>query len=90
MTFTVGTEVRTRLRTGSGHTRLPGYLQNARGVIVNILGSFPFPDDAAANGGAARKSRLYTVAFPSSTIFGGGDEGTICADMFEEYLEVEA
>ena len=87
MTLAVGTEVRTRTQTGNGHTRVPRYLQNARGVIVNVLGSFALPDEVVARGGTTRKSRLYTVAFPSSTIFESNGEGTICADLFEEYLE---
>lgn len=89
MTLSSGTAVRTRDQRHGGHTRLPRYLQNAHGVIVQLLGSFPLPDDVVENPKNARKSRLYTVAFPSSSIFEGDDAGTICADLFEEYLEID-
>ncbi len=88
MTLSIGMEVRTRAQARSGHTRLPRYLQNARGVIVSVVGSYALPDEVVAHGGAAQKSALYTVAFPSASIFEGDDAGTICADLFEEYLEV--
>ena len=88
MTLAVGTEVRTRPQRPSGHTRLPRYLQDARGVIVHVIGTFAFPDEVVAAGGTARKSNLYTVAFSSSDIFDGNAAGTICADLFEDYLEV--
>jgi nitrile hydratase len=88
--FTVGTSVRTRTPGRKGHTRIPHYLQDTRGVVVTVLGVFPFPDEVVADSRTARRSRLYTVAFPSSAIFEGDDGGTICADLFEEYLEVDA
>jgi nitrile hydratase subunit beta len=89
MTLAAGTTVRTRTQRSNGHTRLPHYLQRKRGVIVQFLGSFPLPDDVVANPKAPKQSRLYTVAFPSSSIFEGDGAGTICADLFEDYLEVE-
>jgi nitrile hydratase subunit beta len=88
--LTVGATVHTRDQRRNGHTRLPRYLQDARGVVVAVLGSFPLPDEVVVDSRTARKSRLYTVAFPSSTIFAGDAAGTICADLFEDYLEVEA
>ncbi len=90
MTLAAGTRVRTREQRNSGHTRLPQYLQNARGVVVMLLGAFPLPDDVAAHSSHPRKSALYTVAFPASAIFPESEAQTICADLFEEYLEVES
>ncbi len=87
--WSVGTSVRTRAQRSQGHTRLPHYLQHKRGVIVHVLGSFPLPDDVVVNPKAPKQSPLYTVAFPSSSIFAGDGEWTICADLFEDYLEVE-
>lgn len=89
MTLAAGTRVRTREQRVAGHTRLPRYLQDARGIVVALLGSFPLPDDVVEHPAQPRTSALYTVAFPASSIFPNGDEGTICADLFEEYLEAE-
>ena len=89
MTWPVGTSVRTRARRAHGHTRLPDYLQHKSGVIVHVLGSYSLPDDVVVKPKTPKQSRLYTVAFPSASIFAGDDAGTICADLFEDYLEVE-
>ncbi|MBV8638536.1 MAG: nitrile hydratase subunit beta [Candidatus Eremiobacteraeota bacterium] len=90
MTLVAGTRVRTREQRTGGHTRLPRYLQHAQGVVVASLGSFPLPDAVVANPNDPRQSELYTVAFPAWSIFPDGDNGTICADLFEEYLETES
>lgn len=83
-----GTRVRTRMQPAHGHTRLPAYLQGKPATIVGRLGAFPFPDEAAANGGRARRSQLYTLQFAASDVWNDPhDRGFIRADLFEEYLE---
>ena len=78
----VGTRVRTREQHAGGHTRLPAYLQNRSGRIIRVLGRFRFADEAAHRGAAARQEPLYTVQFA----YGGH---TVCADLFEPYLEID-
>lgn len=78
----VGARVRTRAQHTGGHTRLPAYLQNRPGRVIRILGCFRFADDAAQQGTAARAEPLYTVQFTY------GDH-TVCADLFEPYLEID-
>lgn len=88
MTFEAGARVRTRRQRAEGHTRLPGYLQCKAGVVVQALGQFPLADDRAREPKNARFSELYTVCFASRDVWGDAeDDGTICADLFEEYLE---
>lgn len=91
MPFAVGQRVRTKAQRRAGHTRLPGYLQKRRGTIVRALGSFPLADERAVTPETARSSELYTVCFEASEVWpDGGWSGSICADLFEDYLEAEA
>jgi nitrile hydratase len=78
MLFAVGDRVRTR-PNHAPHTRLPGYLEGRSGEIERVLGVFPFAD-ARAIGNRDAKEMLYTVRFHT-------DDASICADLFEPYLE---
>ena len=86
--FAIGDRVRARVMNPPGHTRLPAYLRGRPGRIDSVLGTFPFPDARAA-GGAWAKQTEYTVRFASADVWGadGDPGGTICADLFETYLE---
>lgn len=86
--FNAGTAVRTKAQRAFGHTRLPAYLQNQNGVIERVVGVFPLPDDRAVKAGDAIEQHLYTVRFAAAAVWPGRPNGdTICADLFEEYLE---
>lgn len=80
--FDVGARVRTCEQRKNGHTRLPSYLQRTSGRVVRVLGEFRFADEAAERGASARKEALYTVEFALT-------DRTVCADLFESYLEDE-
>lgn len=86
--FSVGDRVRTRLRNPPGHTRLPRYLVGRRGRIDFVLGTMPFADGRAA-GVRSAKETAYTVRFAAADVFGADADqrGSICADLFESYLE---
>jgi nitrile hydratase len=91
MPFAVGQRVRTKAQRQAGHTRLPGYLEKQRGTIVRALGRFAFADERASAPESARSSELYTVCFEASNVWPDAQwSGSICADLFEEYLEAEA
>ena len=85
--FDAGTRVRTRMQLSSGHTRLPSYLQCRSGVVVRALGEFPLPDQHVFFFYDTGMSEIYTVQFDACEVWERPDEGTICADLFEEYLE---
>jgi nitrile hydratase len=85
--FEPGARIRTRAQRPAGHTRLPAYLQRKNGVVRAILGEFPWPDENAHDGAHARLSRLYSIEFDAREIWGECGEGTISADLFEEYME---
>jgi nitrile hydratase len=86
--FSVGDRVRTRLMNPPGHTRLPRYLVGRRGRIELVLGTLPFSDRRAA-GVRSAKDTAYTVRFGAADVFGPDADGreSICADLFESYLE---
>jgi len=88
MAFEIGQRVRTRAQAATGHTRLPAYLQRTQGVVVALLGEFPFADERAMGRGA-RAERLYTVRFAARDVWPDAAAGdAIAADLFESYLEV--
>lgn len=72
----------------SGHTRLPGYLRGRPGRIERVLGTMAFAD-ARAGGDRAASQTVYTVRFAAADVWGADADrgGTICADLFESYLE---
>jgi len=86
--FALGDRVRTKVMNPPGHTRLPAYLRGRPGRIVWELGTLPF-SDARAAGDRAAAQRTYTVRFATADIWGadGDPHGSICADLFESYLE---
>lgn len=86
--FAVGERVRARLMNPGGHTRLPVYLRGRPGRIEYILGTLPLPDLRAA-GVANATDVAYTVRFSTADVWGldGDAHGSICADLFESYLE---
>lgn len=87
MTFEIGARIKTRAKRRDGHTRLPGYLERKPGVVHAAIGTYPLPDENARDPVHARSSRLYTVEFRASDIWGEGADGRIYADLFEDYLE---
>jgi nitrile hydratase len=86
--FRVGERVRTRLMSPAGHTRLPLYLRGRAGRIEHLLGTLPFSDRRAAGQRSAAEP-AYTVRFATADVWGadGDPGGSICADLFESYLE---
>lgn len=90
MSFTAGQRVRTKPQRAGGHTRLPGYLQARCGVILSFLGSYPLADERAVSAQPARCAALYSVRFDAAEVWPEADwRGSICADLFDEYLEAE-
>jgi nitrile hydratase len=71
-----------------GHTRLPGYLRGRIGRIERVLGTMVFADARAA-GDPTVKQTVYTVRFDAAGVWDADAQanGTICADLFESYLE---
>ena len=86
--YAVGDAVRTRNRHPEGHTRLPGYARNRRGVVADVHPACVYPD-TNADGRGESPQHLYTVAFSGAELWGEEAEAgaTVYIDLFEPYLE---
>lgn len=80
--------MRARVSNPAGHTRLPAYLGGRPGRIAHVLGTLPFPD-RRAEGVVGATETAYTVRFACVDVWGveGESHGSVCADLFESYLE---
>lgn len=89
--FQPGDRVCTRVMSPPGHTRLPLYLRGRQGRIERVLGSLPFAD-ARARGDRGATELAYTVCFASADLWGADADphGSVCADLYESYLELLA
>ncbi len=86
--YAVGDAVRTWNRHPEGHTRLPGYARNRRGVVADVHPACVYPD-TNADGRGESPQHLYTVAFSGAELWGEEAEAgaTVYIDLFEPYLE---
>jgi len=84
--FAAGDRVRTRNIQPHGHTRLPGYTRGKAGEIVSVHGAHVFPD-SSAHGKGDDPHWLYTVKFSSLELWGREGGASVCADLWEPYLE---
>ena len=91
--FEVGQSVQVRRLADSvlvdgGHTRLPGYVAGAKGVILRLQGAHVLPDSNAHGLGEAPEP-LYAVAFAASELWVNpehpGDE--VVLDLWQSYLD---
>jgi nitrile hydratase len=86
--FKVGDRVHTVNINPTGHTRLPRYARDKRGVIESVQGSFVYPD-TNAHGQGENPHWVYSVVFTGPELWGSGaDAGlTVAVDCWEPYLE---
>lgn len=86
--FGVGDHVRTRNRHPQGHTRLPGYARDKRGVVEAVHGAHVYPD-TNAHGGGEQPQWLYTVVFDGAVLWGDDAEPglRVSIDAWEPYLD---
>ena len=86
--FKVGDRVRTKNIHPTGHTRLPRYARDKRGVVDRDQGAFIFPDAHAASGRKIAQ-RCYCVRFEGRELWGAdaGPRDAIYIDLFDGYLE---
>ena len=87
--FGIGAKVTVPKRQGSGHTRVPAYVQGASGEIVDHYGTHVFPDANAR--GDRRGEHLYSVRFDGESLWGNESQGqSVFIDLWEPYLEATA
>jgi nitrile hydratase len=72
----------------SGHTRCPGYLRGARGVVERVHAPMPLLDVYESKDGLVRPEAWYTVAFPAAALWEVEGTGhTVLVDLWESHLE---
>jgi len=82
--FQVSDLVQTAQASPLGHTRLPGYARDKRGIITACQGLWPYPD-LRAHGHGEPSQYLYTVTFDSLDL-GFSEAFELNLDLFEPYL----
>ncbi len=68
------------------HTRLPRYARGRVGVVVELEGRAPLPDDRARGVAAPRVEQVYAVRFAAEDLWGAGHHAVVL-DLWESYLE---
>lgn len=88
--FTLGDRVRVCSQDPKAHTRAPVYVRGRVGLIKAHHGAHVFADQHAR--GQREGHHLYGVAFSSSELWGGPENGdtefTVMVDLWEPYLEL--
>lgn len=88
--FSLGDRVRVCSQDPKAHTRAPVYVRGRVGLIKAHHGAHVFADQHAR--GQREGHHLYGVAFSSSELWGGPENGdtefTVMVDLWEPYLEL--
>ena len=86
--FRIGDRVRTRNTHPLGHTRLPRYARDKRGVVARDYGVHVFPDAHAAGLGK-KPQHVYSVRFAMRELWGpeASARDSVYIDLWDDYLE---
>jgi nitrile hydratase len=74
-----------------GHVRTPFFLRGRVGEVEAYLGEDPNPEVMAYHDTNSAAVALYRIRFRQETLwprYAGGPRDTVCADIFEHWLEV--
>jgi len=72
----------------SGHTRCPGYLRGAEGIVERVHAPMPLLDVYESQGGLVQPEAWYTVAFSADALWEVEGPGhTVLVDLWESHLE---
>ena len=88
--FAVGDAVRVREAYPPTHMRTPLYVQGKRGIVDELYGAFPNPEELAYSRDGLPKVRLYRVVFDQPDLWAGYPgpaNDTLCMDIYEHWLE---
>jgi nitrile hydratase subunit beta len=74
----------------SGHTRCPGYLRGAAGVVESVHPPQPLLDVFENENGRVQPEAWYTVAFAAADLWQLDEPGhRVLVDLWESHLEEE-
>jgi len=68
------------------HTRAPRYVRGHRGVVVEVHGVHPRPDDVVTGAHPPAMEPVYAVRFSAADLWGEGDH-SVTVNLWEAYLE---
>ena len=91
--FGVGERVRVRTGQPTGHCRTPSYLRGKRGVVIGFQGVFADPEKRAYHKPGLPRQPLYMVRFDYCEVWPdrrSGSRDTVCADIYQHWLEADA
>ena len=71
----------------AGHTRCPGYLRGAPGVVERVHGPQPLLDVYENENGRVAPEPWYTVAFAASDLWAEAGRHTVLVDLWQSHLE---
>jgi nitrile hydratase subunit beta len=84
--FKTGDTIKAKRMATSGHTRLPAYAWEKRGVIEAVRGNHVYPDSNGMGQGPDPRW-LYTVRFTAAELWDRNGPDTVCLDLWEPYME---
>ncbi len=85
-----GVKVRVRAAFPPGHVRTPYFLRGHEGVIEELAGEYPNPEELAYGRAGLPLRKLYRVAFRQADLwpaYDGAAQDTVSADIFEHWLD---
>ena len=88
--FPVGAAVRVRRAFPPGHVRTPWFIRGQSGVISQIAGCYPNPEELAYGRSGKPELALYRVRFALAAVwpdYTGAALDTLVLDIYEHWLE---
>ena len=91
--FGIGNPVRVDVREQVGHVRTPRYIRGKSGIVSEVCGPQPNPEDLAEGRPGLPYRMLYRVSFLQRDVwadYGGAGVDRIVVDLYEHWLNAEA
>jgi hypothetical protein len=88
--YNPGDRVRVREAFPPGHVRTPYFVRGRHGVVQELAGAYPNPEELAYGRDGKPDIPLYRVSFMQNDVWGGYDgppADTIVIDIYEHWLE---
>jgi nitrile hydratase len=88
--FAEGDRVAVRQAFPPGHIRTPWYVRGRTGVVVQLCGAFPNPEELAFRRSGLPAQPLYRVRFAQRDMwpdYQGPPQDTLDVDLYQHWLE---
>ena len=88
--FRRGDRVMVRRVDPPGHLRTPWYIRGHAGVIEQLCGCFPNPEELAYNRSGLPRQPLYRVCLRQRDVwtdYAGSGHDTLCIEIYQHWLE---